>query len=127
MGDLEMHWWHSRDEEQLSGPEDTREAAIAAGTVDYDGEPFYVMKGKRMAYNSLIFDHERISDWFDDANEDLAGEGQYPSEKWDRNHVIELERELDRVFGAWLDKHCYRAAWAIDAEPGELITPEPRP
>jgi hypothetical protein len=116
-------WWHSRDEERLYGPEPTREAAVQAGTTDYGGEPFFICFGRRMKHRTNIFDSERIADWFNDANEEMASEDEQPADKWEGSHEAELERELDRVFAEWIDRHGYRDAWAIDAEPSERIEP----
>ena len=113
-------WWHSLYQEHLQGPFPTREAAIDAGIYDY-GEPFYICEGKRFKYQALHFDIERISEDFDDANFEYGPEDEGPSAAWTDDACRELESDLTAVMTAWLDRHGYRDAWAIDARDYEKI------
>lgn len=117
-----MGWWHavSEDSEFLYGPHDTREAAVAAGRVEYGGEAFAVCEGERFKNRHDIFDDDYLADRFNDANEDYAGE-ENASEKWEQPQINELVRELEQVFSAWLDRHGYRDAYSIDVRSYETI------
>lgn len=127
MSDTESPWWFTRDEELLWGSVATREEAIAAGTRDFDGEPFFICHGGHFRNRCNIFETDWIADRFDDANADYAGEDGNPSEDWKAEHCRELESELDAVMKAWAERHGYDKAWAIDASPSELITPSKDP
>ena len=122
MSDAET-WWHCRSEysEVLYGPEPTREAAIQAGRVDYDGEDFFVTKAKRQFYRCDIFDAEFLADQFSDHNEELAPEDG-ASCNWTHEQMRELERDLEGALSAWLDRHGHKMAWALDTGPYERIT-----
>lgn len=114
-------WWHTQSEEYLHGGCDTREAAIDAGIWEYGSEPFLVCEGKRFKYQPLHFDIERIAEDFDDANAEHGPEDEGPSSAWSDEACRELERELTAVMGAWMDRHGYSDAWAIDARAYEQI------
>lgn len=115
-------WWYTQDEESLWGNVPTREAAIAAGTTEYGGEPFLICQGGHFRNRFDIFDRDWLSDRFDNANEDYAGE-EYPSDDWTDEHVAELERELAATMQAWGERHGYHKAYGIDAGPTERIVP----
>jgi hypothetical protein len=125
-GAAQMPWWFTQNEEMLHGSRRTREEAIKAGTIDFEGEPFMVCQGGHFRNSCAIFDIDWLSERFDDANEEYAGEDGCPSQEWKREHGIELERELEAVMTAWAKRHGYDKAWAIDCGPYETITPEVR-
>ncbi len=114
-------WWHSLYLEHLCGPFNTRAEALDAGIHEYGGEPFYVTSGDRFRYQACHFDIEFIAENFDDANADYGPEDEGPSAAWSDDACRELERELTAVMGAWLDRHGYREAWAIDTRGEEKI------
>lgn len=115
-------WWHTQNEEYLHGNCDTREQAIDAGIWEYGGEPFLLCEGARFQYRPCHFDIERIAEDFDDANGEYGPEDEGPSAKWSDEACRELEDALAATMGAWMDKHGYREAWAIDARGHEQIT-----
>lgn len=118
-----MPWWYTQNEERLDGSRETREEAIATGTHEYCGEPFLIAFGERFKYQALHFDIDRIAEDFDDANCDYSCEDEYPSTVWSDESCRELESALTATMDAWLDKHGYRDASAIDVGPYERISP----
>lgn len=116
-------WWHTRDEEHLWGSAKTRDEAIDQGIDEYGGEPFFICQGAHFRNRTDIFSADYVADMFDDANEEYAGE-ENASEAWKTEHMRELEDELNAVMAAWVERHGYHKAWAIDAGPSERITAE---
>lgn len=116
-----MSWYYYTDPEYCQGPYSTREEAIDEARHDLCGEGFYVAEGEPMKYRAPDFD--RVSEMFDDANEEYSGE-DYPSAKWEDEHYKELVAALTKTMDEWLDRHGYRAAWALDLKPEEWIEPE---
>ncbi|SKB26832.1 hypothetical protein [Sphingopyxis flava] len=114
-------WWHTQNEEYLHSRSDTREQAIDAGIAEYCGEPFLICQGERFKYQALHFDIDRIAEDFDDANYEYGPEDEGPSAAWGDEACRELERELTATMEAWLDRHGYRDAWAIDVRGYETI------
>ena len=98
-----------------------RQEAIDAGIGEYGCEPFYVTSGDRFKYSAPHIDIEFIADWFDDANAEYGPEDEGPSAKWSDDHCRELEAELSATITAWLDRHNYRDASAIDSRGEERI------
>ena len=115
-------WWYTQGEENLHGCADTRDEAIAKGSSYFCGEPFLICEGAHFNNVVPVFDIDRIAENFDDANADYSGEDEGPSAAWSDEACRELEDALTAVMDAWLDKHGYRKAWAIDCGPYERIT-----
>ena len=115
-------WWYSQNAEYLYGPHPTRSDAIDAGIYEYCGEPFFVCEGARFQYQPPHIDAGWLAENFDDANAEYGPEDDCPSSSWSDEACKELEKELNAVMSAWLDRHGYRNAWAIDASPHEQIT-----
>lgn len=114
-------WWHSLYLEHLCGPFKSRQEALDAGIAEYGIEPFYVTSGNRFKYQAPHISIDFIADWFDDANAEYGPEDEGPSASWSDEDCRELEAELSATITAWLDRHKYRDAWAIDARGEERI------
>jgi len=116
-------WWYSQNEERLDGHRPTRDEAIAAGVYEYGGDPFLICQGNHFKYQAPAFDIDRIAEDFDDANCEYGPEDDGPAAQWSDKACEELETALAAAFDAWLDKHDYRKAWAIDCREYERIDP----
>lgn len=114
-------WWHSLYGDYLMGSLGSREEALDAGIHEYGGEPFIICFGDRFKYKAPHFDVGRIAEEFDEANSEYGPEDEGPSVNWSDPASKELEAELTAVMEMWLDRHGYRAAWAIDARGHEKI------
>lgn len=115
---MEKNWYFWTDPEHCRGPFGSRDEAIAEGIDENLGGVFEIAIGHPMKYQAPNFD--RIAEDFDDLNSEYSGE-DYASEKWSDEHYTELKRELVECFDAWLDRHNYRQAWALDLGPSETI------
>ena len=118
-------WWFTQDEEHLHGSRPTREEAIAAGTHEYGGDPFLICQGGHFRNQAPHIDIDYLAEAFDDANNEYSGEDsdQGTAAEWSDESCRDLETMITAAFDAWLDKHDYRKAWAIDCGPYEKITP----
>ena len=108
------------DAEQYSGTFPTREEAIAEGTTEYGGEPFYVMAGESPEAASLMPDADHILDIMagnahDNYGHDLTEDFPEVTE--------EAKAELDALLKDWANKHVEVTFWEAVGTP-ERIEPE---
>ena len=117
-------WWYTQDEEHLHGSAHSRDEAIAKGLIEYGGEPFMICQGDHFRNQAPLIDIDTLAEWFDDANSDYMDEdGESGSAQWSKEACRDLEVMITAAFEAWIDKHGYRKAWAIDCGDYEKIEP----
>ena len=109
MGDGNFKWFHahSEDSEHWS-MENSREAAIQAGTTDYNGEPFVIAEWDKSVCVPPPVDD--LLEFFTDANEMCWGEDG-PDDPWGQEAVNELEA----LIKSWFVKYPART-YMFDAQ-----------
>ncbi len=116
-------WGHAKSDmaKRFYGTFSSREDAIADGTSDYDGEPFYILEGECPSGSEMVPDAdqiiEMIGEWpADNFLGELVDDG-FP-------HVTdEAKAELNTLLEAWAEKHIKVSFWqGVDSperiEPG---------
>lgn len=105
--------------EKFNGSYASREEAIAEGTTDYGGEPFYVLEGEYPTASEMVPDQEWVLERIGDYAVDNYGEVAlgFPQV------TDEAKAELDAMLKAWADKHIKVEFWTGVRSP-ELIEPE---
>ena len=112
-----MTYYVTNDEEHWStGPYDTREEAIAAGPAEFDLKP-----GQKLwtgADCGVVDTYGPYSDRvIEDAQERAFDENGDCAEMWldgvTAEQHDELDKALDEVWEAWLDKHGLRPKWFL--------------
>lgn len=119
-------WWFARseDSEFWDGPELTREAAIAAGTLEYDGEPFWIFEADKSVCEptfAVNFAAERIIEDIGENNECWSEDGW--DDAWSQSAVKDLERSLEQAVTAWLERNPAKTWVAGEIRAMEQITP----
>lgn len=127
-GDGNFQWWHAphKDSEVWNGPEPSREAAIQAGTVDYDGEPFAIFEADKSVCEPRIDTDwlvEKITEDLVEKNEECWGEDG-AREPWSDDALNDLGNALDEMVTAWLARHPAKTWSAGDIRVMETIKPE---
>lgn len=115
-----------KDAEYWLGGSDTRAEAIEKGRFWAKGEAFWIGLGAPTENKLDIFDRiaTPVTLAFDDANEAGYGEdGEGGPHHWDEEHVADLSRRLNAVFGAWAREHGYERGWILDLTEQEEIRP----
>jgi hypothetical protein len=109
-----MSWSCSTNEETYNGKFETREMAISAALAKVgEGEPFWVGECRSPIPPETYFD---IDAWIEqvDCQDDYSPEC---AEHWfcaSKEQIAEVEAEVAKVLGAWLDRHNLRPAfWLI--------------
>lgn len=107
MADEKWGWWASRDEENYTtGPEANREAVIALGRIDFDGESFHIIEATQSDPGHLI---PSASDLISSALERAADDGEFGEDgdydlSGKREEQEEAFAELDAALSAWTAK-----------------------
>jgi len=99
----------------------SREEAIANGTAEYNGDPFWIGKTFPPENAENFFDAE---DWLENVacQEDYSGDH---AEDWDmstKEQRAELEKEVRAVMAAWLERHKLRPTF-FNVRDSVLIEP----
>ena len=121
-GRLGSAWCTSLNGETYDYPlYDTREQAVEGGTVEYNGNPFWVGMATPPERAENFFDAE---DWLENVacQDDYSGDH---AEGWDmstKEQRAELEREVREVMAAWLDRHNLRPTF-FNVNNSSLIEP----
>ncbi len=118
MGDDNWSWWASRDEENYTvGPEDTREAVIAAGATDFDGEAFHIVEALKGSMARWLPKAERIIEIMAEASDDdgAFGEADYCELVGSAEAVSAAEADLNAALSGWFARHAgiFPTPWAF--------------
>ena len=117
-------WWFTQDEEHLHGSAHSHDEAISKGIVEYCGHPFMVCQGDHFRNQAPHIDAGDWAERFDEVNSKYMHEdGDSGSVQWSAEACRDLETMMTATFDAWIDKHDYRKAWAIDCGAYECIDP----
>ncbi|ADK99415.1 hypothetical protein [Brevundimonas subvibrioides] len=109
-------WWASLDEETYTvGPEDTREAVIEAGLVDFDGRSFHIVEAIKGDPAQMLPNAETF---VSRALEDAADEGEFGKDgDYDLAGKPEVHQaafaDLDAAIATWVVKwgHLLPTPW----------------
>ena len=99
-------WWWSADEERFHGPCSSRSEAIMEAWADDARDALYLCQATKGDLYTDIFDSDRVSAWFDDANEEAGdpdGDGiaaSFPDKAWD-----DLAKRLNRLIASFVREH----------------------
>lgn len=110
---LDKKWGFARKEaEYFHGEEDTRQAAIASGTKEYDGESFQVGQFETVYASEFYPDVDTVLEIMGDRAHDNSSEF---SEGWPSEPTQEAKDELDSglqdLLNAWTEKHDLKPSW----------------
>lgn len=125
--DFPTRWYYAQheDAEHWYGAKDTRDEAIEAGRLNYDGQPFWLCAGHAMAHNLDVFDDDvdGVISAFQRQNEELFGEdGQGdPETDWTDAQCRQLATRLNATFAAWAREQGFHRAYMIDFTSSEAI------
>ena len=123
-----LQWWYSQDEERWGGPEQTRQAAIDMGIMEYDGEAFSVVEAEPSTLDFNV-DMDDYWDGLDDRNCDrLDRDSEMPiADRVSDTEKRDLEAMLEEVVAAWSAKHNIDTdGWTFDRMgPVERIAAQP--
>lgn len=103
----EWGWYASEDEENYTvGPEASRDAVIAAGRVDFDGQPFFILEAIKPAAASLI---PNARSFIESALEAAADDEQFGEDgdfdlSGSQEEAAAAYAELDAALSAWVEK-----------------------
>lgn len=115
MGDWK--WYASRDEENYTvGHEDSREAVIAAGRVDFDGDAFHILEARKGTMRQWLPSGSDITDqMFERASDDGAFGEDYGEPLGSLEAQKAADDDLDAVLAAWFERHAaiFPTPWAF--------------
>lgn len=105
-------WW--------DGACPSRDEAIAEGMAEYDGEPFYIVKGAWADPATYALDADDILEHMGERAYDDAGEC---AEEWPPAVDAAAKEELTAFVAQWTRKHCNARWWTATAD-AERVEPE---
>lgn len=129
-GDGNFKWWVATEEdsEWWSGPYANRADAIAAGTVEKEGEPFWLHEADKSVCVGRISHAAHIAEQLiedlAEVNAECWSEDGW-DDAWSAEATKDLERSIEAMVADWLKRHPANTWAAGDIRITEKVVPDP--